>query len=342
MDATRPDAQAAPGTDEIQFVREGALARLFLARPKAINALNLPMIKGISALMTEWADDDGVQTVAIEGAGERGLCAGGDVVAVRRAHLEGEDHLLFFREEYDMDALLADYPKPVVAFQDGIVMGGGIGVSAFAQHRLVTERSKIAMPETIIGFFPDVGARWLLSRAPGELGTYLALTGATIGGADAISAGLADTQIDSGDWEALVARLAQGEPVPDDLGSTPPAPLEAERGWIDECFAGDDAGVIVQRLEASPVEAARAAAELIRARSPISVAVTLEGIRRAATTDTVREVLDQDLVLADHLVTTGDFDEGVRAQLVDKDRSPRWKHARVEDVTPAEVQAAFG
>lgn len=342
MDALAQDAQPAPGTDEVLQARTGAVARIILNRPRAINALTLPMVEAISALLDDWADDDTVETVTIEGAGERGLCAGGDVVAARREALAGADHLAFFTAEYAMNNRLASYAKPVVAYMDGIVMGGGVGVSAFARHRVVTERSKVAMPETIIGFFPDVGAMYLLSRAPGELGTHLALTGATVRGGDAIATGLADVLIDSGQWPDLLTALADGGPMPTTGDSTPASALSDQRSRIDECYAGDDAAAIVQRLEAHPSEEARAAAELLRQRSPLSVAVTLEGLRRAATMDTVQDVLDQDLLIADHLAMHGDFAEGVRAQLVDKDRSPQWKHARVEDVTREEVLAAFG
>ncbi|WP_018157401.1 enoyl-CoA hydratase/isomerase family protein [Demetria terragena] len=342
MDSIAQDPQPAPGTEEVLHVRTGAVARIILNRPRAINALTLPMIEAISALLNTWADDTSVQTVTIEGAGERGLCAGGDVVAARREALAGTDHMAFFAAEYAMNSRLASYPKPVVAFMDGIVMGGGVGVAAFARQRLVTERSKVAMPETIIGFFPDVGAMYLLSRAPGELGTHLALTGATVRGGDAIATGLADRQIDSGQWPELLNALADGGPLPPVGDTAPSSELSDQRSWIDECYAGDDAAAIVRRLENHPNEQARGAGEILRQRSPLSVAVTLEGLRRAATMETVQEVLDQDLQIADHLVTKGDFAEGVRAQLVDKDRSPKWKHARLEDVTRDEVIAAFG
>lgn len=341
MDDLPHDAQPASGTDQVLQARRGAVGRIILNRPRAINALTLTMVRAISALLTEWAEDDSVQTVTIEGAGERGLCAGGDVIAARREFVDGSDHLAFFEAEYAMNNQFATYDKPVVAFMDGIVMGGGVGVSTFAGHRLVTERSKVAMPETIIGFFPDVGARYELSRAR-ELGTHMSLTGATVSGADAIAVGLADVQIDSADWPAIVEQLADGSPAPHAGEPVPASDLVAARDWIDPCYAGHDPAEIVHRLEAHEAEGAQRAASLIRQRSPLSVAVTLEGLRRAATMSTVREVLDEDLTMADHLVTRGDFAEGVRAQLVDKDRTPHWTHARLEDVTRAEVLAAFG
>lgn len=339
MEHTEP--QPSPNTDQILTARDGALARIVLNRTRAINALTQEMVTEISALLDQWRDDDSVSTVSIEGAGERGLCAGGDVVAVSKAGADGGDHTEFFRAEYAMNSALASYPKPIVAFMDGIVMGGGVGVSAFTRLRLVTERTKLAMPETIIGFFPDVGALYLLSRAPGELGTFLALTGTTVGPQDVIGVGLADRLIDSGEWEAVRSAAAAGESL-DGFGQVPQDyPLAAQRGWIDECFAGTDPAAIVARLEASDLPEATQAAEAIRARSPLSVAITLEALRRAADLPDIDAVLEQDLRMAGNLGTDSDFAEGVRAQLIDKDRTPRWKHDRVEDVTRAEVEAVF-
>lgn len=339
MEHTEP--QPSPNTDQILVAHDGELARIVLNRPRAINALTEEMVTEISALLEQWRDDEIVSVVTIEGAGERGLCAGGDVVAVSRAGADGGDHTGFFRAEYAMNEALAAYPKPIVAFMDGVVMGGGVGVSAFTRLRLVTERTKLAMPETIIGFFPDVGALYLLSRAPGELGAFLALTGTTIGAADVIAVGLADRLIDSAEWPAVRDAAATGASL-DGFGTVPAqAPLLARREWIDACFAGDDPAAILARLESSDVPAAVEAAAAIRARSPLSVAITLEALRRAADLPDVVAVLAQDLRIAGNLGVDADFTEGVRAQLIDKDRSPRWKHDRVEDVTRAEVEAVF-
>lgn len=335
------DTQPAPGTDEVLQSRQGALARIILNRPRAINALTLPMVEAVHDLLITWATDDTVTSVTIEGGGDRGLCAGGDVVAVRRALLDGGDDSAFFRAEYAMNSLIASYPKPVVAFQDGIVMGGGVGISAYAARRLCTDRTKVAMPETIIGFFPDVGALYLLARTPGELGTHLALTGPTVSGADAIAAGLSDALIDAAAWEPLCAQLADGGALPDLDGTAPASPLAQARSWIDECYAGDDAALILQRLQTHADPAAQEAAALLEARSPVSVAATLVALRRAARLDSVQAVLEQDLVLARHLVEEGDFAEGVRALLVDKDRQPRWKHASLAEVPRSVVDGFF-
>ena len=295
------------------------VGRLTLNRPRAINALSLGMIRTLQEALDAWRDDDAVRAVELTGAGERGFCSGADVRAIRLLVLDGADHLAFFREEYVLDAVIAAYPKPVTAWMDGITMGGGLGLSAHASRRVVTPRSRLAMPETIIGFTPDVGVLHPLTRAPGELGTHLALTGTTIGPADALLVGLADE--------------CDGQPDPGVLGEA--------RDWIDACYDSDDAEEIVGRLETHPHPDARLAAIDLRARSPLSVAVTLEALRRAASMTSVDEVLAQDLVLARHLAAGPDFVEGVRAQVVDKDRTPRWQHDRIEDVSRAEVLACF-
>ncbi|WP_435200590.1 enoyl-CoA hydratase/isomerase family protein [Janibacter sp. GS2] len=333
------------GTDEVLFAQDGVLGRVLLNRPRAINSLTREMVRAVRARLETWADDDAVSVVSIEGAGERGLCAGGDIRAVREAHLAGTTGGVdFWADEYVLDAQIAEYPKPVIAVMDGIVMGGGLGISMFADARWVTERSKVAMPETRIGFFPDVAATYLLSRAPGELGTHMALTGTTITGADAVHVGLADSVIDSTSVPDLLAEVADGRPVEavatgaaGDEGSL----LAPARGWIDECYASDDPAAILERLRAHPHQDARAAAVEIAARSPLSVAVTLEALRRAADARSVREVLETDTTVSARLLERADFTEGVRAQLVDKDRSPTWEHARLDEVTREEVLALF-
>lgn len=320
----------------------GSLAVITLNRPLAINALDLSMMEALPAVLDSWRGDDRVRAVAIVGAGERGFCAGGDVRAVRQAHLDGQDGARFFRLEYAVDLAVAEHEKPVVAVMDGITMGGGVGLGMNADLRIVTERTRMAMPETIIGFFPDVGATYRLSRAPGELGTHVALTGATFGAGDAIALGLADTLVESSAVTGVLEGLAKGEPVTPSVGETAPASgLAAEESWIDECYAGDEPVAIVQRLERHPSSEARAAAETIRARSPLSVAITLEAMRRAADAGSLAEVLETDGVVAARMLEDSDFAEGVRARLVDKDRCPTWRHARLEDVSRAEVLAYF-
>ena len=333
------------GTDEVLFARDGALGRVLLNRPRAINSLTRAMVAALRAQLDVWADDAEITAVSLEGAGERGLCAGGDVRAVREAHLSGTaGGVDFWAEEYVLDAQIAEYPKPFVAVMDGIVMGGGLGLSMFGAARWTTERSQIAMPETIIGFFPDVAATYLLSRAPGEAGTHVALTGASVTGTDAVHLGLADAVVESARGPELLAAIAAGgpvEPVPAGAAGSEGSELAAAQSWIDECYAGDDPVVIHARLREHPDPAARAAAETISLRSPMSVAVTLEALRRAKGAGSVREVLATDAVVGRGLLAGPDFNEGVRAQLVDKDRQPRWEHASLAEVPRDRVLEVF-
>ncbi|WP_168582581.1 enoyl-CoA hydratase/isomerase family protein [Gephyromycinifex aptenodytis] len=344
----RPDE--AQRTEQVRFERRGAAGVVILDRPKAINSLTLAMVRAMIAQLQQWRTDDEVALVAITGAGEKGLCAGGDVVAMRAGVLAGgrgrAEAMEFWEREYDLDALIAHYPKPVVAFMDGATMGGGIGIAGHASHRLVTERSKIAMPETIIGFFPDVGGLHLLAQAPGEIGTHLALTGATITGADAVAVGIADVLVHSTRLPQVLEDLAGGQaPALAELGSTGhPAPILAQRTWIDACYAGDDPVAILSRLrdyDGEEAEQAHEAAALIESRSPFSVSVTLRAIRNARRFANLDAVLEQDRVLARAFADEPDFREGVRALLVDKDKNPTWRHASLSEVPTAEVDAAF-
>ena len=308
-------------TDLIVEAREG-VGRLVLNRPRAINALTPGMLSGIHAALDEWARDGSIVRVEISGAGERGLCSGADVRALREHVLSGGNHLEFFEIEYAMNAAIKSFPKPYIAHQRGITMGGGLGVSAHGSRRIAHPDSVFAMPETIIGFIPDVGILWYLAQAPGQLGAHVALTGNAINGTDAVRVGLAD-EVDETD------------------GPAPASVLDGWQAWIDACYASDDPVAIVQALEAHPDPDARAAGADLRKRCPLSVAVTLEAIRRARTMSGVEEVLAQDMTVARHMIPRPDFLEGVRAQLVDKDRNPQWQHARIEDVTRDEVLACF-
>ncbi len=308
-------------SDEVLFEVAGGVGRVTLNRPRQINALTQAMLAEIGDRLADWVDDDAVEWVHLTGAGERGLCSGADVRTLRAELAErGEAAAeVFFTIEYAVDALIANYPKSVRADMFGITMGGGMGLSAHCSERMVRADSRLAMPETIIGLFPDVGVLYELSRAPGELGTHLALTGGSVGAADAVLLGLADHA----------------------AGDVPPAVLPGQRDWIDACYAGDDPLAIVRRLEEHPDAEARETAAVLRQRCPFAVAVTLAAIRRAATLPSVAAVLAQDHALAVPMVLRPDFSEGVRAQVVDKDRNPAWNPARLEDVDPAEVEAVF-
>ncbi|HET9126497.1 MAG TPA: enoyl-CoA hydratase/isomerase family protein [Propionibacteriaceae bacterium] len=300
---------------EVRFEVHEGVGYVELGRPRTINALTADMLLQIDLVLSAWATDPAVDEVQLTGVGERGFCSGADVRLLRAMVLTDPDRAVrFFEREYAVNALIAEYPKPVTALMRGITMGGGLGLAQHATQRVATPDLRWAMPETTIGFFPDVGVLYELSRLPGEVGTYLALTGVSI---DAASA----------KWAGLVDRIDAPAPrFPSHCA------LSAARWWIDECFVGDDPGLIVHRLETHWFDRARAAGALLRTKSPLAVSLSLEAIRRARRLHSVREVLAQDLALARNLLWETDFVEGVRAQVVDKDRSPRWWHARVEDV----------
>lgn len=328
--------------DEVLFSQTGALGRITLNRQKAINSLTTGMCAAILAQLKIWADDDSIGAVAITGAGERGLCAGGDVKALRQQMVDGGGtaSLEFWETEYAMNSAIANFTKPYLAIMHGATMGGGLGVSAHGSHRIVTGTSKLAMPETIIGFVPDVGMLKRLADAPGEYGTHLAMTGSTIDAAHGIAAGLADTVLDPADSDAVESLLARVSNDPAALDQLPHGTAAELPAWIDECYTGDDASAIVERLRTHSNPDANAAADLIAARSPFSVAVTLAAIRRADGAS-VDDVLAQDLQLCRHFRSEPDFAEGVRCHLVDRGDTPQWRHATVADVDPAEVAALF-
>ncbi len=352
------DASPTPvdDTDEVLFEQRGHAGLITLNRPRAINALNLAMVDAMRARLTLWAERggaDSVDAVVLRGAGERGLCAGGDVRRQRELALGSpEQHaqaLRFWHDEYLLDEQIADYPLPFVAFMDGLTMGGGVGLTINASCRIVTPTSKVGMPEMNIGFFPDVGATYLLSRAPGQIGAHLVLTGEPLDAAGAIYAGLADVMVSgTEEFEGLVARLRTGDvgwarnPRAALVGEVPAAEaLETARSWIDACYVGDDPAAIVQRLRDHGHPDAAAAAETISAKSPFALHVALRCLRQAESLPTLRTVLERDDIVARHLTDEPDFHEGVRAQLVDKDRTPTWRHASLTDVDPAEVDAVF-
>ncbi|WP_234534370.1 enoyl-CoA hydratase/isomerase family protein [Streptomyces shenzhenensis] len=324
----------------------GRAAYITLNRPKAINALSHAMVRRVDEALTAWEHDPAVQTVVITGAGERGLCAGGDIRAVHddARNGDGSAAAAFWRDEYRLNARIARYPKPYVAVMDGIVMGGGVGVSAHGGVRIVTERSLIAMPETGIGFVPDVGGTYLLGRAPGELGTHLALTGARIGAADALLCGLADHYLPSGSIPAFVADLAV-LPVPEALARqvrrAPDGELAGHRAWIDACYPAGTVEEIVQRLLAHGDPAAKETADILLSKSPTAVKVTLEALRRARRLGSLERVLDQEYRVSCATLATHDLVEGIRAQVVDKDRTPHWSPATLAEVTDADVERFF-
>jgi enoyl-CoA hydratase len=325
--------------------RRGRLGVLTLNRPRAINALDTAMVGIVNDELDAWASDDAIATVLVTGAGERGLCAGGDVVTLARAAQAGDRAVpaRFWRDEYRMNAVIARFPNPYVAFMDGIVLGGGVGISAHGSHRIVTERTRLGMPETGIGFVPDVGGTRLLAQAPGELGTHLGLTGDHVTGADAIALGFADTFVPSHRLTELAAALETADADDAIAAVAEPAPSSAlvtHRDWIDAAYAGDDLAAILARLAVGP-DPARAAAATLAGRSPTALALTLAALRRAARESSLEEALGREYRVSTHCLVLPDFAEGIRAQLVDKDRAPRWSPAALADVDPAVVAGAF-
>jgi enoyl-CoA hydratase len=329
--------------------QSGALRRLTLNRPKALNALTLDMAVTMTRWLRAWAGDDAVGAALIDGAGERGLCAGGDLRALYdAAKINDPLPAKFWATEYQLDVLIARYRKPVIVVMDGLTMGGGVGISAHAAHRVVTERSAVAMPEVGIGYFPDVGVSFLLARTPGLIGTHLALTGERIGAADAIYCGLADIHVPTAKLTALPERLVDCRTAPEVHArlnelSTPPTPgrMEAARQWIDACYGAESVEAVLVRLQRSDHDEARAAFETLLKMSPTSLKITLRNIRAALSFGKVEDSFRQDYRVSLACIAEHDFIEGIRAAIVDKDRHPVWRPARLEDVTPQIVERHF-
>ncbi|CAN5297646.1 enoyl-CoA hydratase/isomerase family protein [soil metagenome] len=331
--------------------REGAAGVIRLNRPKALNALTLDMTRAIAGALDAFETDPDIALVILEGAGERGLCAGGDIRGLYdSAKVKGDLGKIFWREEYIVNARIAKYQKPYVAYMDGLVMGGGVGLAGHASHRIVTERTKVAMPEVGLGFFPDVGGTWLLSHAPGELGTYFGLTGLTMNGADALSCHLSDIRIASGDWPALRAALsglsssADASSVftmiktfaaPDETG-----PVTMQRELIDRAFAHDTIEEIFAALQQDGSDFAKTTLQAMRDKSPRGLKVTLKLLRLARTSSSLEQCLSREYLAALEVFDSADFVEGVRAAIIDKDRNPKWHPPTVEQVTP-EIVARY-
>ncbi|GAA2822481.1 enoyl-CoA hydratase/isomerase family protein [Kitasatospora sp. CM 4170] len=332
--------------DEVIVQREGRAGLIVLNRPAALNALTHGMVQRISEALDAWEQDERIETVVVTGAGDRAFCAGGDIVAIHRAATGGDPRAVeeFWRDEYRLNARIARYSKPYVAVMDGIVMGGGVGVSAHGSVRIVTGTTRVAMPEAGIGFVPDVGGTYLLALAPGELGTHLALTAGSVGGADALLCGLADHFVPAERLPALLDDLAE-LPVHDALERhVEPAPagvLDGHRAWIDSCYAADTVAEILDRLRESGEPEAKKAVDRITANSPTAVTATLAALRRARALGPLEAVLDQEYRTSCAALSTPDLAEGIRAQVIDKDRTPRWSPATLSAVEPAAVARYF-
>jgi enoyl-CoA hydratase len=333
-----------PDTDEVITRGDGRVGRILLNRPRVLNTLTLDMVHTFTHALHDFANDPHVHAVVIEGAGDRAFCAGGDIRALRDGQLSGDrtEVEAFFREEYALNLMISTYPKPYIALIDGICMGGGIGVSVHGPYRVATEHAMFAMPETAIGFFPDIGGTFFLPRLPGQLGVYLGLSGLRTTGADAVHAGFATHFVSRANFPALSAALAEtgvaalarfAEPLP-------PCSIAPHLDAIDRCFAADTIGEVAVRLASEPGDWAAAALKALRTVSPTALAFTLEAFRRGADM-TLKQTLDAEFLLTRTTMAYPDFAEGVRAMVVDKDRQPKWRPARIEDIDQAVVTAMF-
>jgi enoyl-CoA hydratase len=341
---TRGERPVPSGTDEILTRVDGTVGFVTLNRPKAINSLTHSMVNRLSAVLTAWAGDPNVTEVVLEGAGERGLCAGGDIVALyHSARGDGSEARGFWFDEYRLNSFIFAYPKPYVAIMDGLVMGGGVGIGAHGNTRVVTDTTKMGMPEVGIGFIPDVGGTYLLSRAPGLTGLHAGLTGAPFSAADAIALGFADHYIPHDQLCGFTAAIvADGLDAALKTYTRDPAPSPlAEAHWIDECYSRDTVAEILDALRRHHAKSANEAADLIATRSPIALAVTLRAVRRASLLDTLEDVLVQEYRTSCAALKSSDFVEGIRAQVIDKDRNPRWSPSSLDAVTDEAIDSYF-
>jgi enoyl-CoA hydratase len=334
-------------TDDIKFERRGAIGLVTLDRPKALNALTLPMIRAYAPRLAAWAADPGVAAAVMRGAGERAFCAGGDIRAIWEAGRASDApiHRDFFREEYRLNRAIHRLAKPHIALLDGIVMGGGVGLSVHGSHRVATERTLFAMPETGIGLFPDVGGSYFLSRCPGEIGMYLALTGHRLKAADLIHAGIATHVMTSARLDELIAALGEvGAGVDGAIArfAVPAgdAPLAAHRAAIDRCFAAPSVEAILDALMAEGSDWARATHSVLLKMSPTSLKVTYRQVRLGRDLD-FEACMVMEYRMIQRFMAGHDFFEGVRAAIVDKDQAPRWQPDSLAAVGAADVDAYF-
>ncbi len=340
MDAAEP---------EVLIARRGAAGVIVLNRPRALNALTHAMVRAICPQMLAWKDDPAVTRVIITGAGEKAFCAGGDIRALYDLGKAGRqaEAKPFWKEEYTLNHLLKTYPKPVVSLLNGIVMGGGVGMSFHGSHRVASEKLMFAMPEVGIGFFPDVGASWFLPRLPHHIGAYLALTGARIGLGDAMALGLATHAVESMRMAELAVALETAEPVDAVLKRfempVPASPVMEHKALIADIFAEDSLTAIMAKLSYAALGGSLFASqtfETMHLKSPTSMAIALGQLKRGAKMS-FADVMRMEYRIVCRIADGHDFYEGVRAVIVDKDQQPLWKPARIEEVDPAAIEAHF-
>lgn len=334
-------------TSFIQTQVHGNVAEIVLDRPRALNALDSSMIRDMYAALTEWREDDAITAVLVTSASERAFCAGGDIKSVRQSALDRDHNAVhaFFETEYRLNALIANYPKPYIALIDGHAMGGGLGISVHGSVRVVTEKAGLAMPETAIGFFPDIGASYFLPRLTGATGMYLGLTGARASAADAVFAGLATHFVPSDKLGALAddIRAMSGTDLDAVLArhttDAPASELKDQLGEIDRVFGSGDITDMVARLTGDD-EWTKQTREALTTLAPSSLWITAELVRRGADL-TLEQCLDLELVLGAEVTRNADFIEGVRAVLVDKDRNPSWNPPSIDDIDAEAIEALF-
>jgi enoyl-CoA hydratase len=334
-------------TQEVIARVDGRVGRIRLARPKAIHALTRDMCTAMIATLVDWRDDLSVEAVLLDHAEGRGFCAGGDVVMIAKSGAgDGSEARAFFHEEYRLNHLLFTYAKPIVAFVDGIVMGGGVGISQPCKYRVATENTRFAMPETAIGLFPDVGGGWYLSRLPGRVGQYLALTGARLDGAECFALGIATHYIPSFALDDVKARIMSepqrlAEILEESGAPAPDAKIAAHLAEIDRLFASDDYEDILVALEGDGSEWAQAQLATLRTKSPQACKVSLRLLYEGARVQDFMHEMRMEYAVATRVVQRHDFVEGVRALLVDKDNQPRWEPPTPDGVTQHLIDTIF-
>lgn len=338
--------------DDILFNRRGALAVVTLNRPKALNALTLEMCRAFDSRLQEWADDDEVAAVLLKGSGDRAFCAGGDVRAIWESARDGSAlRAEFFAAEYRLNRRIFHFSKPYIALIDGITMGGGAGVSIHGSHRVATENTLFAMPETGIGLFPDVGTTYALPRLPGGLGLYLGLTGVRLRAADCLYAGVATNYVERAqlrDLEDTFAALEWSEIGAVDAerviglyrDEPAPAPMVEHREAIDRCFVGDSVEEVLGKLRAEPGDWARETLATLMSRSPSSLKVAFRAIRDGASMD-FDDAMTMEFRLSQACTSAPDFAEGVRAVLIEKDKAPAWSPASLAEIEDGDIDAYF-
>jgi len=333
---------------EVMLEERGRLGVITLNKPQALNALSLTMIEAMEPQLHAWAGDDAIAAVVIQGAGERAFCAGGDIRELYDKR--GTDFgPTYYRAEYTQNVTIFNYPKPYIALMDGVVMGGGVGVSVHGSHRVVTERTLFAMPETGIGLFPDIGASWFLPRCPGEIGMYLGLTGYRMRAADCLYAGIGDVYIPSDRFDAMFDALANTtsdaaviSAVLAELSGDPgPDKLAAHRAEIDRCFSATSVEAILARLAAEGSAWADETAQIIGSKSPTSLKVTFRQLRTGPGLQRFEDVMQMEYRIADRCFRGHDLFEGIRAVVIDKDGAPRWSPAELAGVGETDVDEYF-